>query len=383
MAVYAEGDFLDGVRAILTRVQLELLPDRLRITGYGRRPLDWPLVDLRALPDHADPAEMVLRLAGHGEERLLLRDAAMIEHLKGFAPNLSRRPPVENKGKILAWATGALASVALIIFVLVPIMAAQLARLLPPEGERALGETVFEQIRSAMGEDFDQPVGLCTAPEGLAALEKMEARLNVEADLPYPVRVSVLDHELENAFALPGGQVVLFRGLIEAAQNPDEVAAVLAHEIGHVVYRDPTRDALRYAGSFGVLGLLFGDFAGGTVMLMLANQMVDASYSQAAETRADEYAHGKLSEAGLPPAAIGTFFERLRAEYGDLDGFAAHLASHPSMTARIEASLAAQAEAEAAGKLTEPALSAAEWQALRAICGGPVRDFSQSSQRKK
>ena len=84
----------------------------------------------------------------------------------------------------------------------------------------------------------------------------------------------------------PGGRLVFFRGLLEEAENPDEVAAVLAHEIGHVVYRDPTRDALRSAGSLGVLGLLFGDFAGGTVALFIANQLINASYSQAAEARA-------------------------------------------------------------------------------------------------
>ncbi len=83
-----------------------------------------------------------------------------------------------------------------------------------------------------------------------------------------------------------------------------------------MVYRDPTRDALRSAGSLGVLGLLFGDFAGGTVALFIANQLINASYSQAAEARADDYAHGLLAQANISPAALGTFFERLHKEHG-------------------------------------------------------------------
>jgi predicted Zn-dependent protease len=197
----------------------------------------------------------------------------------------------------------------------------------------------------------------------------MRARLNADKDLPYPAEITVLDHELVNAFALPGGRVVVFRGLLEAAENPNEVAAVLAHELGHVVNRDPTRDALRLAGSIGVLGLMFGDFAGGTVVLVLANELINASYSQRAEAGADDYAHHLLTEADLPPAALGTFFTRLKDQYGDAEGIAAHFSTHPQMTARIEAAMAAQEEAERVGHTGAPALDDRQWQALRSICG--------------
>jgi predicted Zn-dependent protease len=355
---------------VVHRVGLALSHDRLRIALPDGKHLDWMLPDLRVLRDQADSDALVLAPAGVLTlARVILRDAALIDRVKAAAPALNRRAPVERKGRLLAWAAGAITSVAVIIFGLVPIMADQLAALLPPEGERALGDATYEQIRTALGGESFVPVAVCESPEGLAALAAMRARIGAEDDLPYPLTVTVLDHDLVNAFALPGGRIIIFRGLIDEARNAEEVAAVFAHEIGHVVNRDPTRDALRLAGSIGVLGLIFGDFAGGTVVLMLANQLINAQYSQSAEAGADDYAHEKLTEAGLPPAALGTFFERLRDEYGDAEGLAAHFASHPQMTARIEAALEAQALAEGGGHTGAPVLDAAQWRALRAICG--------------
>ena len=168
-----------------------------------------------------------------------------------------------------------------------------------------------------------------------------------------------------NAFALPGGYVVFFDGLIQAAGSPDEVAAVFAHEIGHVAARDPTRIALRTAGSVGVLGLLFGDFAGGAVVLFLANRLVQAEYTQDAEASADAFAHERLRDAGLPPSALAGLFRTLRKEYGDSDGIAAHFVSHPALGDRIAA---AEAATEGMAATLVPSLTEDEWRALRGIC---------------
>jgi predicted Zn-dependent protease len=204
----------------------------------------------------------------------------------------------------------------------------------------------------------------CEAPEGRAALDRMADRITAGVDLPYPLTVTVLDHEMVNAFALPGGHIVFFRGLIEAAETPEEVAAVFAHELGHVIARDPARGALRTAGSIGVLGLLFGDFAGGAAVLFLAERLIEASYSQGAEAAADAFAHDRLIATDLPPGALASFFTRLRDEHGDAEGIVAHFLSHPQLGDRI-----ARAEAAGAGQgPTRPALTPSEWAALRAIC---------------
>lgn len=358
------ADYVRGERAVLIRVGLALTDTGLELHLPDGTTEYWPWNEVRALRDQADRSGLVLFRAGAALARLTLVDAKLADQIRTRAPALSRRDRPVGWGKLIGWSAGAIASVAAIIFVLVPLMAAQLAAILPPAGEKALGDATLAQIRKVLGES-ELGLETCSGAGGVAALDALHQRLLPTDALPYSVDIHVFDHEMVNAFALPGGHVILFRGLIEAAESPDEVAAVLAHEIGHVVGRDPTRDALRSAGSIGVLGLLFGDFAGGTVVLFMANQLINASYSQAAETAADDYAHKVLKRAGISPNALGTFFQRLKDEYGDEEGLMAHLSSHPQLAERIDAAARAADDSAFA-----PAMSRAEWGALRRICDG-------------
>lgn len=365
--VLAYADLYDGSSAAKHRVGLSVDEDLpgLVITVPERDPVVWPFSTIRGIRGQASDDALIVTSDAYALARLVIRDETTQRFVAANSPNLSRNQPVRGMNRVIAWAGAAIASVALIVFVLVPLIADRLAAYLPPEGERALGDTTLEQIRSALDETGFEPLPVCDNPAGVDALSRMEARLLEGRDIPYPLTVSVLDHELINAFALPGGHVVFFRGLIDAADAPEEVAAVFAHEIGHVVARDPTRIALRSAGSIGVLGLLLGDFAGGAVVLFLAERLIQADYTRAAEAGADEFAHEMLASADISPAALGDMFERLLREHGEADGIVAHFLSHPALGDRIENARLAGARL---GGRERPVLDEAEWQALRTIC---------------
>lgn len=359
----ADGLFFDGETACAQDVRLTVdeAGGCLRIRGRAIA-VDWPLEQVRLVPDQARRAGLVLRRADAPLARLFTEDRLLAKRF----PALTRRVVDVSRPRLLAWALGALASVALIILVLVPLMADQLARYIPAEGAHALGDSTLGQIRGALSESGLDPVPFCDAPKGRAALENLRVRLQEGAGSERPLTVHVLDHPMVNAFALPGGHVIFMRGLIDTAASAEELAAVFAHEIGHAVSRDPTRHALRSAGSIGVLGLLFGDFAGGALVLFLAEQLIEAQYSQQAESAADRFAHEALKHSGIAPSALADIFERMAAGQGDAEGIAAHFLSHPSLGARIIAARAATPQ----GFRARPALAAAEWQALRAICDG-------------
>ncbi|MCB1330603.1 MAG: peptidase M48 Ste24p, partial [Maritimibacter sp.] len=135
----AWGDYLDGELARVRRVAVTVYPDWVEFAPAEGAPVVWRADELREVPDQAERSGILLARAGDPLARLAIADTAIAGALRANAPGLTRKPPVEHKGRIAGWALGAVASVALIIFVLVPLMANQLATLLPPEGERALG----------------------------------------------------------------------------------------------------------------------------------------------------------------------------------------------------------------------------------------------------
>ncbi|MBR9839799.1 MAG: M48 family metallopeptidase [Rhodobacteraceae bacterium] len=369
-----EAYLYDGRSAIRHRVEVTLTErrDALVISGDALpAPLVWPLPDLRALGDHPDDKQIILTRHLDTEDetlrdqaRLVIDDPEMVAWLRRTRPRLHRRD-LRNGTWRRIWLSlgGAVAAVLLMVFVILPALAGTLAELLPVEKEIAFGRGVKAQMERMFGAEENGALD-CDAPAGRAALDRLVARLTEGQDIGYPLEVTVIDHGMMNAFAVPGGQIVVMNGLLEGAESPDMVAAVLAHEIGHVAHRDPTRNALRAAGSVGLLGLLFGDFTGSAVMVLLAEQLVNASYTQDAEAQADAFAFDTLVAADLPPAALAEMFETFRKEYGDVSGPMAHFASHPRLAERIEAAR----DATPADLAPRPALTETEWQALRSIC---------------
>ncbi|WP_234992105.1 M48 family metallopeptidase [Roseisalinus antarcticus] len=357
----ARAIWMDGQAGAAAPVEIGLddAAQELVIGDHAR----WPFAQIRQLRDQAGGDQVVLRRADDPVARLVVPSGDDARVIRSRARRIDRVPRASGLRRIAAWAVAALASVALIVFLLVPALADRLAAFLPPEGEKALGDATLHQVRQALSEDFD-PLRICDAPGGQAALESIGTRLAAGANLPVPLTVHVLDHELVNAFALPGGYIVFFDGLLQEAGGPEEVAAVFAHEMGHVENRDPTRIALRSAGSIGVLGLLLGDFAGGALVLFLTNQLIQADYTREAEAGADTYAHALLLKAGMPPEGIATFFERLSSDAGEPTGLERHFMSHPALGDRVAAARAATPE----GATFAPVLSDAEWRALRGIC---------------
>jgi Zn-dependent protease with chaperone function len=358
------ADFVDGRSARIQRAEVSL-EDGLRIAAPEAPVRHWRLDDLRSPRDVPPAGGLVLTSVSEPLSRLYLPDDDMVRRMRDSAPHLHRPPPVRGLRRVGLWGMGAIASVALILFVLVPILADQLATILPAQGEQALGDATLEQVRAALDDGGIGGLSICSDREGLAALDGIRARVTGDLALPYELTVTVLDHELVNAFALPGGHIVFFRGLIDAARSPDEVAAVFAHELGHVVARDPVRIALRSAGSIGVLGLLFGDFAGGAAVLFLTERLIQAAYTREAEAAADLFAHATLIEAGIRPDALADLFATLAEDGGDVPGLVEHFLSHPALGDRIAG---ARAAAEAADAAFTPALDPAGWAALRQIC---------------
>ncbi len=361
----APARYFDGVSGRPVEVMVSFGERSLVIMGFdGQAVAHWPLATLKAM---SEPGEPTLRLAPDldSDERLAIADAEMARAIEAVSPGLRKRPGDRRGiGRALAWSGAAIGAVLLLVFVILPGLAGQLPTLIPPERERQLGDALVMQMRDllSLGE---REVQFCQEREGIAALERMAARLDGAVDLPTGLRVSVIDHPMVNALAAPGGRVLLFRGLIEDAASPEEVAGVLAHEMGHVLHRDPTVGVLRSAGTAGILGLMVGDVFGAAIVVAGSEALLNASYQREVEARADRTAVAILRDAGLPATPFAGFFRRLAERYGASQGVLDYLASHPALDSRAEAAAAGDT---LGGGAFEPALDDAGWLALREIC---------------
>jgi Zn-dependent protease with chaperone function len=163
---------------------------------------------------------------------------------------------------------------------------------IPVSWERQMGDAMVGDLGNR----------LCSTPEGDAALQKM---LDAVDPAETQVRAGVANMDMVNAVALPGGQVLLFDGLIQQAETPAELAGVLGHEVGHVRERHVMTAMLR---QFGMSILLSGADSGvGNSLFGVAS----LAYSRDAEREADEFARARMAESNISPLGAAAFFERI------------------------------------------------------------------------
>ena len=197
---------------------------------------------------------------------------------------------------------------------------------------------------------------------------------------PYDYHFYVVQHPALNAFAVPGGYIFVFTGLLVAVANDDELAGVLAHEIGHVsghhIVRQQTEGQVwNYAALLGALLSAVNPVLGAAGIA--AAQTAQLKYSREFEQEADYLGLRYATEAGYDPHALGSFFKELLSEQRvNPAGAPAYMLSHPLTENRIsnvETSIAAQKLRTPAGRpAASPSLS--EVQAVSRALAGPTEE---------
>ncbi len=131
-----------------------------------------------------------------------------------------------------------------------------------------------------------------------------------------------------NAFALPGGTVVLLDELVAAARHDDEIAAVLAHEIGHLVEQHTMRHVLQTSVAGVIVAAVIGDVLSlSSYAAAVPAFLLDAGYSRAFEREADDFGLGLLDRAGIDRGHFVRFLTRMEQEHPS--GVPGFLSTHP------------------------------------------------------
>lgn len=349
--------FYDGVIARRRAVTVFLRHGDVAIRDGQDLIAAWRYADLR----EQDASTGFIRLSGDGAPelaRLEIADTAFAAEIQRRAPMLRDTARARRSGKIqiVAWSMAAAVSLVLTAIYLVPLLADRVTPLIPMSVERRLGDAVAKQV------DVIFKGGPCSNEGGEAALAAIEARLTAGLPAGASFDVRVLASPIPNAFALPGGRIYLFRGLIDKAESAEEVASVLAHEMGHVVHRDGLRRLLQSSGSSFLIGLLFGDVIGGSTLIMLGQTLINSAYSREQEIAADAFAADLFLRLGRSPEPLGTLLSRIDRDDGK--GALTLLRTHPLPRERL-AAVAGQEPAQP----SPPLLTEAEWRGLKGICG--------------
>jgi predicted Zn-dependent protease len=246
---------------------------------------------------------------------------------------------------------------AAVSLVAVVVLACTAARLATPGGEAKLGAEAAAEIESK--------VGTVRAPAleayvGAVGQRLVEHGSRLRRDVPY--RVQIVDMVPPNAFALPGGYIYVSRGLLALLNSEDELASVIAHEIGHVSARHHLNHSLQETPFLPVrLAAGIGSIATGIVSPQLGRvvgavgsapgSLYLASHSRGQEQEADEIGQRLVADAGWDPAAMARLMDALSrdtelaghdpSEHGFLD-------THPTTPKRSRESLARAATLEVA-----------------------------------
>ena len=352
-----EARYYDGLDASVHSVQLSIENNTLTVAG-GTVQVLWHLAQVYIIDggDKGHPLRLGCRSAP--DARLTIADAYAIDTLKAALPQSARNtiPPRRLAVMIAAGTTGlSLAILFALNFV------SLVTGLIPISVEERLGVNVRNQIVALfeMGSKGRAPI--CNEHNGAAILEQLTQRLLSGIDTPLTFRVEMIRAPMVNAVSLPGGRILIFNELIEKANNGDEVAGVLAHEIAHNLQRHSIQALVRQQGIGIVLGALTG--YSGNNFASFGKTLLTLSFSREAENEADLIATELLMNAGLRTTGLASFFARLgEKETGSkLSGFTGYFASHPPPGERAK-------RAHSYGTGGQPALSEVEFIVLRHMC---------------
>lgn len=218
-----------------------------------------------------------------------------------------------------------LAAILLFYFFILPWLADRAAMNFPKEQEIALGAELKKQY--LLSERID------TLKTRL--LNEFASKLDLGID--YPADYTVIDADIVNAYALPGGPIVVYTGIIRKMQTPEELAGILAHERSHVIYHHSTRSIFQNVSGVLLLNLVLGDASSFINLIAQQGQQIQQlSYSRELELEADREGLQLLLKNNINPKGILSLLEKLKHENTGLT-VPEFLSTHPLPDSRIEA----------------------------------------------
>jgi len=285
-----------------------------------------------------DHDQLVVKWASNGVGRTVyLKEPALIVSFRQFVPPelmadlertaVSVRRARQGRRTFLLVAVGSVLALVLALWLGFDALVRMAVARIPVEWEQAIGESARREFLAGQT--------VVTEGPAVAAVQEITKRLTDQIEEnPYRFKVTVVQSDIVNAFALPGGYVVVFTGLLKKAESPEEVAGVLGHELNHVLLRHGLERIVKTLGLVAVVAIFAGDQSG---LIGLAKrlgiELVTLKFGREQETEADLGGLHLLHRAKISSDGMIRFFERL-SESDNLQ--VEMLSTHPMSAARAE-----------------------------------------------
>ena len=325
--------YYNGKTAARYDVKVSITNTGLRITGDGLPTIaahvEWPFNEINFSQDSY--AGEPVRLERRGASLVIIVHG-FIEELRRVSPSsLTKFSNVRNRRKSVIIAVIAVVCIAVALagfYVSLPIVAGYAAARVPASVEDSLGSAVAEQMAQSI------PGGKCEDAELKKQLEAVLSSLDHAArPHPYTFRIHIVNNKIVNAFAAPGGHIVIFTGLLEKTERTEELAGVLAHEMQHVLKRHATKALFQQLSAYMLLSVVTGGNVSGVARI--ADSVIQTTYSRASEREADEAGQALLIKALIDPSGLSDFLKKLDKEGAAVPGILRYVASHPLTGERL------------------------------------------------
>lgn len=198
-------------------------------------------------------------------------------------------------------------------------------KLIKPTTETELGEKMYQSMMQ--GETIDK--------EKTKLLQEFARSMQLSNN--YPIKLTVVKNKEVNAYAIPGGNIVVYSGIIKAMKSPDELAALLGHETAHINERHSLRSILRSAATGLIVSVVLNDISGVfSIVVENAEGLRTMHFSRGIEKNADEEGMKILVKNNIHPLAMKKLMQRLKENSPEIPEVLSFMQSHPATDERIK-----------------------------------------------
>jgi Zn-dependent protease with chaperone function len=354
-----QARYANGRAAVSVDAAVEFSGEGAVLVANGETHI-WPYGEIRRADDGNGP--IILKRHPDTGERITI-DRQHRKDVRKSAPMLFGSAAREMEGpRVIAALLGAAWALAALFLIGVPLEAKPIAGALPPRWRSQISEIEWSQVQqfTQSCDDSDEATRILnTLAERLMAAGRVR-----QSD---QVWVTIVHAPIPNAFTLPDNQILITDRLIAMADQPDEIAGVLAHEIGHVELNHVMSNVVRHIGAGVFFDVVFGGGGLGQAVAIASVNLSGLSFSRDDEAAADRRGISYLDAAGIDPGGMARLFDRFAQSQEKArppTGLGTLFSNHPPTAER-----AALARAHAHAGLA-PALSDVEWHIVQRACGG-------------